>query len=88
MLTLSTLPIEVEFANYLPCMGRKVDVDQLVDAPQVAEMLGLSNPNGVSVYQRRYADFPAPAVSRGRCRLWLVGEISSWAADHPRNASI
>ena len=60
-------------------MGRKVDVDELLDASQVAEVLGLTNPNGVSVYQRRYNTFPEPVVSRGRCRLWLRGEVTDWA---------
>ena len=61
-------------------MGLKVDVDDLVDASTVASILGLSNPNGVSVYQRRYDDFPRPLVSQGRCRLWLRQEIEAWAA--------
>jgi predicted DNA-binding transcriptional regulator AlpA len=67
-------------------MGRRVDVDELADPSQVAELLGLTNSNGVSVYQRRYSDFPSPAISRGRCRLWLTSEIIAWVADHPRNA--
>ena len=61
-------------------MGRKVDVDDLVDTAAVAEIVGLSNPNGVSVYQQRYDDFPEPIISRGRCRLWLEADIVSWAA--------
>lgn len=61
-------------------MGRKIDVDDLVDPTRVAEILGLTNPNGVSVYQSRYDDFPEPAISRGRCRLWVESEIRAWAA--------
>jgi len=61
-------------------MGRKIDVDELVDPAQVAEILGLTNPNGVSVYQSRYEDFPEPVVSRGRCRLWVEAEIRAWVS--------
>ena len=47
-------------------MGRSVDVDDLIDPARVAEIIGLSNPNGVSVYERRYPDFPKRAVETGR----------------------
>lgn len=61
-------------------MGRSVDVDDLIDPARVAEIIGLSNPNGVSVYERRYPDFPKPAVATGRCRLWIRAEVVEWAA--------
>lgn len=60
-------------------MGRKVDVDDLVDTAAVAEIVGLNNPNGVSVYQQRYGDFPEPVISKGRCRLWLEADVLRWA---------
>ena len=63
-------------------VGRRVDVESLLSAQQVAEIIGLSNRNGVSVYQRRYPDFPAPVVSQGRCRLWVIDEIKAWAESH------
>lgn len=61
-------------------MGRLVDIDDLVDAAQVAELLGLSQPNSVYLYQARYADMPRPVVDRGphRARLWLRSDIESW----------
>lgn len=62
-------------------MGRKVDVDELLDARGVARALGLSHPNTVSVYQHRHADMPRPVVNlgEGRVKLWLEPEISAWA---------
>lgn len=62
-------------------MGRKVDVEDLIDASEVAEILGLSHPNSVHLYQERYADMPRPIVDRGphRARLWLSPEIRAWA---------
>jgi predicted DNA-binding transcriptional regulator AlpA len=60
-----------------------VETADLIDARGVAEILGLSHPNNVSVYRHRYADMPQPVVSlgRGRCVLWLRPEIERWAKD-------
>ena len=67
-------------------MGKKVDVDDLIDASRVAEMLRLSQRNTVSSYQRRYPDMPRPVVDlgAGRCKMWLRSEISQWAAETGR----
>jgi predicted DNA-binding transcriptional regulator AlpA len=64
-------------------MARKVDIDDLIDAEEVAELLGLSRATSISVYQKRYPDMPRPVVSRpsGRCLLWLRSEIERWARD-------
>ena len=61
-------------------MGRRVDVDELIDAQGVAELLGLSQRNTVSSYQRRYEDMPRPVVDlgRGRCKMWLRPDIVRW----------
>lgn len=62
-------------------MGRTVDVDDLVDAVGVAELLSLSKATAVSVYQRRYDDFPAPvlASSAGTCQFWHRADIEAWS---------
>lgn len=69
----------ITLANAMPL----VDTEDLIDARGVAEILGLSAPNTVSVYQHRYADMPRPVVNlgRGRCMLWLRVEIKQWAAE-------
>jgi len=61
-------------------MGRMVDTEQLIDAQAVADLLGLSQRNTVSLYQRRYSDMPRPVVDlgRGRCKMWLLPEIQAW----------
>jgi predicted DNA-binding transcriptional regulator AlpA len=63
-------------------MGRKVDVDDLLDANGVAEILGLAHRNTVSVYQHRYDDMPRPVREFGdrRTKLWLRTEVERWAA--------
>jgi predicted DNA-binding transcriptional regulator AlpA len=61
-------------------MGRQVDIDDLVDAHDVAQLLGLSHSNNVHLYQRRYPEMPRPVVDRGgrRARLWLRSEVVAW----------
>ncbi len=62
-------------------MGRTVDTDELIDAQEVATLLGLAQRNTVSLYQRRYPDMPRPVVDlgRGRCKMWLRPEMAAWA---------
>jgi predicted DNA-binding transcriptional regulator AlpA len=57
-----------------------VRTEDLIDAHGVADLLGLSHRNSVSLYQRRYADMPRPVVELGgsRTKLWLRSEIERW----------
>jgi glutathione-regulated potassium-efflux system ancillary protein KefG len=63
-------------------MGRKVDVDDLIDTQDVARILGLAHRNTVSEYQARYEDMPRPVINlgRGRSKLWIRQEIECWHA--------
>ena len=63
-------------------MGRKVDIDDLLDSNGVAKLLGLAHRNTVSVYQHRYGDMPRPVREFGdrRVKLWLRPELERWAA--------
>jgi glutathione-regulated potassium-efflux system ancillary protein KefG len=67
-------------------MGRRVDIDELIDVGEVAEALGLSHKNSVSTYSKRYADFPRPVITFAdqKCRLWLRSEIEVWARKSAR----
>jgi predicted DNA-binding transcriptional regulator AlpA len=62
-------------------MGRRVNTDDLIDAQDVATILGLSRREAVSVYQHRYSDMPRPVVDLGarRVKLWLRPEMLRWA---------
>jgi len=60
-------------------MAEPVDPDDLIDAGVVADVLGLSSRNAVSVYRARYPDFPRPRINRGTCVLWLRQEIEGWS---------
>jgi predicted DNA-binding transcriptional regulator AlpA len=63
-------------------MSRRVLVDDLIDAHDVAAILGLAHRNTVSKYQTRYDDMPRPVVNLGpgRPMLWLRPEIERWHA--------
>jgi len=61
-------------------MAKKVDPDELIGPAEVAPIIGLTNPRGVSVYRRR-AGFPAPIIDKGQCVLWLRADIEAWAAE-------
>ena len=67
-------------------MSPKVNTEDLIDANEVAAILGLAQSNSVSLYQRRYADMPRPVVNLGPNRplLWLRPEIEAWARGNPR----
>lgn len=64
-------------------MGRLVDLDDLLDAAGVADVIGLGSPNSVATYRERYTDFPPPAwmADSGRCQLWVRADIEEWAAN-------
>ena len=66
-------------------MSRRVALDDLIDARDVARILGLSHRNTVSLYLRRYPDMPRPVLDLGpgRPSLWLRPEIERW---HKRQA--
>jgi hypothetical protein len=67
-------------------MGRAIELKDLIDAHGVAALLGLSQRNTVSRYQRRYPDMPRPVIDlgRGRPRLWLRSQVLGWMRDQGR----
>jgi predicted DNA-binding transcriptional regulator AlpA len=65
----------------LPSPKVLVESDDLLDANEVAELLGLSNRTAISVYRSRYPDFPEPVVVKAACWLWLRGDIEAWASE-------
>jgi predicted DNA-binding transcriptional regulator AlpA len=70
-------------------MSRLVDVDRLIDARDVARIVGLSNRRDVATYLRRYKDMPRPAIDlgRGRPKLWLRPEVERWQAKRKKRAT-
>lgn len=62
----------------------KVEISDLLNATEVAQVLELSHREAVATYRKRYADFPAPVIAKGTCVLWLRGDLEAWRAAHPR----
>jgi predicted DNA-binding transcriptional regulator AlpA len=63
-----------------------IRTEDLIDAKGIAALLGLSQRNAVSLYQRRYSDMPRPVIDLGpgRPKLWLRSEIVAWATETGR----
>ena len=63
-----------------------LELEDLIDAAEVAALLGVSGPNVIAVYRRRHDDFPEPVLikSSGKCMLWLRQDVVAWAGAHPR----
>ena len=71
-------------------MSPLVRTEDLIDARGVAEILGLAQPNSVSLYQRRYPGMPRPIINLGpkRPMLWRRAEVEAWAASRTSNLQL
>lgn len=56
----------------------KIDPDDLLDANEVAALLGLTHRQAVATYRVRYDDFPEPVVVKARCMLWRRQDVERW----------
>ena len=67
-------------------MPPNVDIEDLIDANEIAKLLDLAQRNTVSLYQKRYPDMPRPVIDLGpgRPRLWLRPELEEWARETGR----
>lgn len=68
-------------------VAKRINLDDLIDADGVREALGLENVGTVYTYRRRYDDFPAPVIDRGRGSLWSRRDVKRWADKHPRRTN-
>lgn len=61
----------------------RIETDDLLNATEVAEVLGLSHRTAVATYRSRYAPtatpFPEPILSKGTCVLWARDHVEAWA---------
>lgn len=64
----------------------RVEHTELIDAGEVAELLGLARRQAVSTYRARYNDFPKPLIEKnsGKCALWRRGDVETWAKSRSR----
>jgi len=59
-------------------MGRKVDIDLLVDATAIAERMGFARPQAVHNWRARYPEFPKPIAEFGKSTLWYWPDVEVW----------
>lgn len=64
----------------------RVDPEDLLNAAEVAEVLGLAHREAISTYRRRYPDFPQPLVKKGTCVLWNRSAIVAWSEQRRRGS--
>ena len=59
-----------------------MDLDDILDAADVAPIIGVADARSVSTYRRRFDDFPHPVLRShgGRCQFWLRQEVEAWQA--------
>ena len=58
----------------------RIDPDDLLNAKEAAELLGLAHREAISTYRRRYKDFPEPVLKKGTCVLWSRQDLAAWSA--------
>ena len=63
----------------VPCMGRRVDVDELVGAAEIAERLGVASSQTVHVWRGRHDDFPEPITTLKTAMIWYWPDVKRWA---------
>lgn len=66
-------------------MGRKVNVDDLVGATEIALRLGIDR-KSVHQLRRRHSDFPEPIAQLESALIWSWPDIERWARTTSRLA--
>lgn len=61
-------------------VGRRVDVDNLVGAAEIAERLGVARAQVVHDWRRRYpGEFPEPVAKLKQALVWNWPDVEVWA---------
>jgi hypothetical protein len=63
----------------VPVVGRRLDVEQLVGASEIAKRLGVKQRQAVHVWRQRYPDFPEPVLRLDMGLVWNWPEVERWA---------
>jgi predicted DNA-binding transcriptional regulator AlpA len=65
-------------------MGRLVDVDDLVDATEIARRFGVARQSVIHDWRRRHGDFPKPVYTSTRTRVWVWADVHAWGVETKR----
>lgn len=60
-------------------MGRRVDIDGLVGAAEIAARLGVRRPQVVHDWRRRHSEFPKPVAELHAALVWYWPDVERWA---------
>ena len=60
-------------------MNRRVAIQDLVGAHEIAERLGVARPQVVHDWRRRHPDFPQPIAQLKTALIWDWAEVEKWA---------
>jgi predicted DNA-binding transcriptional regulator AlpA len=60
-------------------VGRKVDLDNLVGATEIAQRLGVKRPHLIHDWRRRHPEFPKPVLELTGILVWDWREVEVWA---------
>jgi predicted DNA-binding transcriptional regulator AlpA len=59
---------------------RQVDVEDLVGAPEIADRLGIAQPETIHAWRCRYPDeFPQPIATVAGVLVWSWPDVEAWA---------
>ena len=58
---------------------RKVALEDLVGAHEIAQRLGVARPQVVHEWRRRHADFPEPVAKLKTALIWDWRDVVAWA---------
>jgi predicted DNA-binding transcriptional regulator AlpA len=61
-------------------MVMDIDGDEIVDAPEIADRLGLKSSRQVLDLRCHRLGFPEPVGRQGRKLIWSWSQVESWAA--------
>ena len=58
---------------------RRLEIGQLVGAAELAARLGVSRPQVIHTWRRRYPDFPQPVLELDMGLIWFWPDVERWA---------
>lgn len=80
-------PLLVSAGVYGVAVARRVEVDQLVGAAEIADRLELAVPQTVHDWRRRHPDFPQPVAVLRMGLVWNWPDVAKWAERTGRTPS-
>lgn len=72
-------PTDDEALPTVADVGRRIDVDHLVGAAEIAARIGVKRPQVVHDWRRRYEDFPEPVAQLEQALVWNWPDVERWA---------